>query len=59
MDNTNCKKFRNEINKMELMLPAISVNEGMARAAVAAFCAQLSPDVTELADTPGDCDRVH
>ena len=50
MDNTNCKKFRNEINKMELMLPAISVNEGMARAAVAAFCAQLSPDVTELAD---------
>ena len=50
MDNTNCKKFRNEINKMELTLPAISVNEGMARAAVAAFCAQLSPDTTELAD---------
>ena len=50
MDNRNCKRYRDEINKMELMLPAISVNEGMARAAVAAFCAQLSPSPTDLAD---------
>ena len=50
MDMKAEKKFRNEINRMELVLPAISVNEGMARAAVAAFCAQLSPDTTDLAD---------
>ncbi len=50
MNKGSNQTFRNEINKMELELPAISVNEGMARAAVAAFCAQLSPDVTELAD---------
>ena len=37
-------------NKMKLQLPAISVNEGMARAAVAAFCAQLDPDAIALAD---------
>ena len=38
------------INQMKLQLPAYSVNEGMARAAVAAFCAQLDPSVTEIAD---------
>ena len=37
-------------NRMRLRLPAISVNEGVARAAVAAFCAQRDPTVTELAD---------
>ena len=37
-------------NEMELILPALSVNEGMARAAVAAFCAQLNPTAVELAD---------
>ena len=37
-------------NRMRLCLPAISVNEGIARAAVAAFCAQCDPDATELAD---------
>ena len=35
---------------MWLSLPALSVNEGVARAAVAAFCAQCNPTVTELAD---------
>ncbi|MBQ8342083.1 MAG: anti-sigma F factor [Clostridia bacterium] len=35
---------------MQLCLPALSVNEGVARAAVAAFCAQATPGVTELAD---------
>ena len=37
-------------NEMELILPSLSVNEGMARAAVAAFCAQLNPTAVELAD---------
>lgn len=37
-------------NEMELILPALSVNEGMARAAVAAFCAQFNPTAVELAD---------
>ena len=37
-------------NTMKLVLPSLSVNEGMARAAVAAFCAQLDPATTDLAD---------
>lgn len=35
---------------MQLKLPALSANEGMARATVAAFCAQLDPGAIELAD---------
>ncbi|MBO5269734.1 MAG: anti-sigma F factor [Clostridia bacterium] len=35
---------------MKLRLPSLSVNEGMARSAVAAFCAQLDPSAAELAD---------
>ncbi len=38
------------INKMQLKLPALSANEGMARAAVSAFCSQLDPTAVELAD---------
>ena len=38
------------INEMKLRLPSLSVNESMARAAVAAFCAQTDPSATELAD---------
>ena len=38
------------LNRMQLKLPALSVNEGMARAAVAAFISQLDPGVTEIAD---------
>lgn len=37
-------------NEMKLTLPSYSVNEGMARAAVAAFCSQLNPTAVELAD---------
>ena len=37
-------------NEMRLVLPSLSVNEGMARSAVAAFCAQLNPTAVELAD---------
>ena len=37
-------------NEMKLQLPSLSVNEGVARAVVAAFCAQLDPASCELAD---------
>lgn len=40
----------NTVNEMKLRLPSLSVNESMARAAVAAFCAQMDPNATELAD---------
>ena len=43
--------FRGEVlNRMQIKLPALSVNEAMARAAVAAFVSQLDPGVTEIAD---------
>ena len=38
------------INSMKLQLPSLSVNESMARAAVAGVCAQLDPNACELAD---------
>ncbi len=45
------KKISNVvINKMQLKLPSLSANEGMARAAVAAFVAQLDPTAVEIAD---------
>ena len=44
------RKKTNGGNRMRLCLPAVSVNEGIARAAVAAFCSQCDPDATELAD---------
>ena len=44
-------QFSKEIlNKIQIKLPALSVNESMARAAVAAFVSQLDPGVTEIAD---------
>ena len=44
-------QFSGEIlNRMQLKLPSLSVNEGMARSAVAAFVSQLDPNVTEVAD---------
>jgi stage II sporulation protein AB (anti-sigma F factor) len=44
------KRKMKMINEMKLQLPSLSVNESMARAAVAAFCAQTDPDATEIAD---------
>ena len=44
------KEGKGRLNRMRLQLPADSVNEGVARAAVAAFCSQCNPTVTELAD---------
>lgn len=41
---------KNVSNEMKLTLPSLSVNEGLARAVVAAFCAQLDPAAPELAD---------
>ena len=38
------------MNEMKLAFPSRSANEGYARAAVAAFVAQLDPAVDELAD---------
>lgn len=47
----NEKRFSGKvINEIKLTLPSLSVNEGTARAVVAAFCAQLNPTATELAD---------
>ena len=44
------KRMKNVKNHMELSLPSLSVNEGVARSAVAAFCAQMGPTVAELTD---------
>ena len=44
------REAKTVMNEMKLRLPSHSVNEGMARAAVAAFCAQLDPGACELAD---------
>lgn len=38
------------INRIQIKFPALSVNEGVARSAVAVFLSQLDPSVTELAD---------
>lgn len=44
------KKTKEQLNIMKLTLPAISVNEGVARSVVGAFCAQLDPTIEEIAD---------
>ena len=44
---TGAKKAVNEI---KIKLPSLSVNEGTARSVCAAFCAQLDPTATEIAD---------
>lgn len=38
------------INEMKLRLPAKSVNEGVSRSIISAFCAELNPTVEELGD---------
>ena len=38
------------LNVISIKLPSLSVNESVARAAVAAFCAQADPLATEIAD---------
>ena len=47
----NTVDFTAEVeNELCMTLPSLSVNEGIARSAVAAFCAQLNPTAVELAD---------
>ena len=46
---TECKEARMD-NWMELTFPSLSVNEGFARAATAAFAALLNPTIDELSD---------
>ena len=38
------------LNKMQVKLPAISANESICRAIVAAFTAQFNPNIEEIAD---------
>ena len=38
------------INEMKLRLPAISVNEAVARSVISSFMAELNPTVEEIAD---------
>jgi stage II sporulation protein AB (anti-sigma F factor) len=38
------------INEMKLRLPALSVNEAVARSVISAFAAELNPTVEELGD---------
>ena len=46
---TECKEARMD-NWMELTFPSLSVNEGFARAATAAFASLLNPTIDELSD---------
>lgn len=38
------------INEMEITFKAISINEGFARACIAAFCVQANPSMDEITD---------
>ena len=38
------------LNEMKIRFPSLSVNEGAARAEVAAFCSQLDPSAADVAD---------
>lgn len=44
-------RIKREIkNEIRWQMPSLSVNEGLARAMIAAFCAQVDPTATEIAD---------
>lgn len=42
--------MKNKENQMKLYLPSLSVNESVARSAVAVFIAQLNPTIEEISD---------
>ena len=42
--------MKNKENQMKLYLPSLSINESVARSAVAVFVAQLNPTVEEISD---------
>ena len=37
-------------NEIKIVLPSLSVNEGVARSVIAAFCAQANPTAIDIAD---------
>lgn len=39
-----------QINEMKIVIPSLSVNEGIARSVIAAFCAQANPTAVDIAD---------
>lgn len=49
MDNIKLKDLK-KVNEMKICLYSLSVNEAASRAMVGAFCAQMNPTATELAD---------
>ena len=49
-DTVKIRRSDKPFNEMKMRLPSLSVNESVARATVAAFCAQLDPKTDELAD---------
>ena len=44
------KKTEIPINRIKMVFPSLSVNEGMARSMIASFCAYLGPTATDIAD---------
>ncbi len=38
------------VNEMKIVIPSLSVNESVARAVIAAFCAQANPTAVDIAD---------
>lgn len=42
--------MRKILNEMKMRLPAVSINESVARACISAFVAELNPTVEELGD---------
>ena len=43
-------KTAKQTNEMKMVIPSLSVNEGVARSVIAAFCAQLNPTAVDIAD---------
>jgi stage II sporulation protein AB (anti-sigma F factor) len=43
-------KNAKQTNEMKMVIPSLSVNEGVARSVIAAFCAQLNPTAVDIAD---------
>ncbi|MBQ7293371.1 MAG: anti-sigma F factor [Clostridia bacterium] len=43
-------KKRSCVNQIKFVIPSLSVNEGVARSVIAAFCAQANPTAIDIAD---------
>ena len=43
-------KNEKQVNEMKIVIPSLSVNEGVARSVIAAFCAQMNPTAVDIAD---------